>query len=290
MPKKIKVVIVSFNTKHLLLRCIQSLLEQEEEIEINISDNGSKDGTIEAVKGLAQYNKTIQLFENGTNLGFAKACNLPLSDLDTPYVLFLNPDTVVPPETLAAMRTLMDEDLDIGIAGPLILNESGTEQRGCRRREPTPSRAFAFFLRGQKSQVNLVDTPIPQSPVEVDAISGAFMFVRTAAIKDVGLMDEGYFLHVEDLDWCKRFRIADWKVVFNPKAIVTHTKGGSSGKRLIQVEWHKHRGMVRYYRKFYANKQSAGTRAGIFTAVWLRFFIMAPIWGGLTLRNTIYKT
>ena len=86
--------------------------------------------------------------------------------------------------------------------------------------------------------------------MEVEAISGACMLVRRAALDDVGGLDEGYFLHCEDLDWCHRFRQAGWRVLFVPGVRVVHDKGVSSRARPVFVQWHLHRGMVRYYRKF----------------------------------------
>jgi GT2 family glycosyltransferase len=97
------------------------------------------------------------------------------------------------------------------------------------------------------------------------------MLVRRTAIDQVGLFDEGYFMHCEDLDWCMRFRLAGWRVVFVPEAVVMHEKGVSSRSRPVFVEWHKHRGMARYYRKFFTRRYPLVLLPCVLLAIWLRF-------------------
>jgi GT2 family glycosyltransferase len=101
------------------------------------------------------------------------------------------------------------------------------------------------------------------------------MLVRRTAIDQVGLFDEGYFMHCEDLDWCMRFRLAGWRVVFVPDAVVTHEKGVSSRSRPVFVEWHKHRGMARYYRKFFASRYPLILMPFVMLAIWARFGAVA---------------
>ena len=90
-------------------------------------------------------------------------------------------------------------------------------------------------------------------------------------------MDEGYFLHCEDLDWCKRFRLAGWRILFVPDVTISHLKGGSSRRRPVRVEWHKHRGMVRYYHKFFRDEHPAWLLGMVDVAVWARFLARAPL-------------
>ena len=276
---RLHTIIVSFNAKELVLRCIDALLDCDQDIHLHISDNGSTDGTLEAIHNKYTSHTNITLYENNKNLGFAKACNVPLSNVTGDYVLFLNPDAKVSKTSLSEMLAFMEGNLDVGMAGPLIVNEDGTEQRGCRRREPTPGRALATFspFKTTSTSVNMLRERLPDSPIQVDAISGAFMFVRWQALEEVGLMDEGYFLHCEDLDWCKRFQLKGWKVMFVPGVKVFHFKGGSSRSRPVRVEWHKHKGMVRYYRKFYKNQYSGSVLWLVYGAVWARFFLLIPL-------------
>ena len=174
-----------------------------------------------------------------------------------------------------------------GIAGCLVLNPDGTEQAGCRRETPTPGKAFvrAFRLGGLARRLGLEGgvtrdfvrqgDPLPPQPVPVDAISGAFMFVRRDALEKVGPLDEGYFLHCEDLDWCERFRRAGYEVLFVPEVAVVHDKGGSSRGRPVRVLWHMHSGMVRYYRKFFREEYPLPLCGLVVAGVWLRFAVLA---------------
>jgi GT2 family glycosyltransferase len=175
----------------------------------------------------------------------------------------------------------------------LLLNPDGSEQGGGRRAIPTPWRSFvrAFGLsRFAKHwprlffDFHLHKQPLPTQPIEVEAISGACMMVKRAAMTEVGPWDEGYFLHCEDLDWCMRFRQKGWKIMFVPSARVTHALGVSSRSRPIFVEWHKHKGMMRFYRKFF-RRQYPGVMMGLVAlGIWLRFGLVA---GYYTLKRVI---
>ena len=116
---------------------------------------------------------------------------------------------------------------------------------------------------------------MPDAPVEVEAISGACMLVRRAAIADVGPMDEGYFLHCEDLDWCMRFLQRDWKILFVPDVTAIHRKGVSSHDRVLRVELYKHQGMVRFYKKFFLALYPRWVSLPLLAGVWLRFVLIA---------------
>ena len=123
----------------------------------------------------------------------------------------------------------------------------------------------------------VLSQPLPERPVEVEAISGACMMARREAVDDVGLWDEGYFLHCEDLDWCMRFRSKGWKILFVPSARVTHYLGVSSKSRPVFVEWHKHKGMMRFYRKFFKRQYPLGLMGLVAVGVWLRFVLVATL-------------
>jgi GT2 family glycosyltransferase len=129
-----------------------------------------------------------------------------------------------------------------------------------------PRLFFDFHLHKQ---------PFPDAPLEVEAISGALMLVRREAMADVGPLDEGYFLHCEDLDWCMRFRKKGWKILFVPDAPVVHYRGTCSRSRPIFVEWHKHKGMMRFYRKFFRHQYPGMLMWLVALGVWLRFGAVA---------------
>ncbi len=250
-------------------------------------DNGSTDGSLDGLRVAIGSDPRVRVLENGANLGFARANNRALAEARGEWLLFLNPDCVIRPDTIARMQEAVGRYPHAGLAGCLILNPDGTEQAGCRRETPTPGKAFMrafglgrllrrFGLAGSATR-DFVRTgdPLPPQPVEVDAISGAFMFVRRDALEKVGPLDEGYFLHCEDLDWCERFRRGGWKVLFVPDATVVHDKGASSRGRPVRVLWHLHRGMVRFYRKFFRDEYPWPLFWLVLGAVWLRFGLLA---------------
>lgn len=288
-PDLTSIVTVSFNSGDHLLRCVRSALHSRAPVEVLVVDNASTDGSLEAMHaGLAGVDPRLTILRNERNVGFARANNQAVRVARGAWVLLVNPDCEVEPDTIERMRTVMEAHPDVGMAGCLVLNPDGTEQAGCRREQPTPGKALvralglgrlARRLKMDWAARDFVrrDDPLPDRPVEVDAISGAFMFVRRAALEDVGGLDEGYFLHCEDLDWCERFRQSGWKVLFVPDVTVVHHKGSSSRDRPVRVLWHMHRGMIRYYQKFFRNSYPRPFLWLVFIGVWLRFLALAGV-------------
>jgi GT2 family glycosyltransferase len=280
---RVDAVIVNYNAGPLLLRSVQALLACPAVVRVAVSDNASEDGSLEAVDSRFRpddLKARLLLQSNHANLGFGRACNIGYTLTQAPYILFINPDCIVQPDSVERLITVLEQHPDMGMVGPMILNPDGSEQVGARRTTPTPGRAFikafglsriAAALPGLFKDFNLQNEPVPSQPTDVDAISGACMLVRRTAINQVGLFDEGYFMHCEDLDWCMRFRLAGWRVVFVPEAVVMHEKGVSSRSRPVFVEWHKHRGMARYYRKFFTRRYPLVLLPCVLLAIWLRF-------------------
>lgn len=284
------VIIVSFNSGETLSACVRAVLSSTVPLEVLISDNASSDGSLDALRDEWNGDPRVRIRENHANLGFAAACNRALPDAAADWILFLNPDCIVAPDTVARMLEVAGRNPDVGMAGCLLRNQDGSEQAGCRRREPTPWRSLARVLHLRRlspndprlADFNLTGSPLPAEPVVVDAISGAFMLVNRDALAIVGPLDEGYFLHCEDLDWCRRFRDHGFEVLFVPGVEVTHIKGVSSRGSPIRVEWHKHRGMLRYYRKHYRKTYSRPSMWLVHAGVWGRFALVAL---GLSLRR-----
>jgi GT2 family glycosyltransferase len=171
-------------------------------------------------------------------------------------------------------------DNSVGMVGPLLMNTDGTEQGGARRAVPTPWRSFvrAFGLARLSNRwprlffdFYLNKQPLPEDSIEVEAISGACMMVKREAMIEIGEWDEAYFLHCEDLDWCMRFRQKGWKILFVPSAQINHALGGCSRSRPIFVEWHKHKGMMRFYRKFFRHQYPGVLMFLVTVGVWFRF-------------------
>lgn len=279
-PARCDAVIVNYNAGDLLARAVASLLRCTRVDRVVVVDNASADDSLARLDRDCADGARVLVLRNADNLGFARACNLGAARTDAPYLLFLNPDCMVAEGGVEALLDALASRRDAGMAGPLILNPNGSEQAGARRAVPTPWRSFVRVSGLSRlsaryprlfSDFLLHTQPIPDRPVRVEAISGACMLVRRDSLAAVGLLDEGYFMHCEDLDWCMRFRLAGWQVLFVPQARVVHEKGTSSRGRPIFVEWHKHVGMIRFYRKFFRHQYPGAMMWAVSAGVWLRF-------------------
>ncbi len=291
MSQTIFTIIVNYNAGALLRACIESLLASPLDIVIVVVDNASSDESLDDLPVLPQ----LRIIRNPTNVGFAAACNIGVAKSSGSHFFFLNPDCVLRPDSVARLLQALEEHPDAGMAGGLLVDPDGTEQGGGRRAIPTPWRSFvrAFGLQRLSGRwprlffdFHLHKQPLPNRAVEVEAISGACMLVRRAAMQDVGKWDEGYFLHCEDLDFCMTMRAKGWKILFVPEVRIVHDKGGCSRSRPIFVEWHKHRGMMRFYRKFFGEEYSAGLMWLVMLGVWLRFCLVASSYAA---RNVLHR-
>ncbi len=281
------VVIVNYNAGELLLDCVTSVFAAGATRAI-VVDNNSTDGSLEQLEQYVE-DESILVIRNGKNLGFAAACNIGAKNSSTRHVLFLNPDSVLAADALTKMTAVLDTADDVGMVGGFLCNPDGSEQPGGRRVFPTPKRAFmrafglsrlAKFFPEMFSDFLLHKEPLPIEPVRVEAISGACMLVSRQAMEDVGLWDSGYFLHCEDLDWCMRFKQKGWKVMFVPDAKVTHLWGACSRSRPYFVEWHKHGGMLRFYKKFFYHQYPGPLWVLIVIGVSIRFVLVAGYYTG----------
>ena len=281
----VSAIIVNYNAGLILNEAVNSLLGSDSVVQVIVVDNGSVDHSMDEIERLAVSQSRLICIRNNKNLGFAKACNIGIAaDGVSDYLLLLNPDCLVDSDALETLLTCMKSSPQAGMVGPLILNSDRTEQAGGRRAVPTPWRSFtrAFGLSRLSeryprifSDFLLHQQPLSDGPMEIEAISGSCMLVRLDAMLDVGLLDEGYFLHCEDLDWCMRFRQRGWKIMFVPDARAIHQKGVCSKTRPIFVEWHKHKGMMRFYRKFFHHQYPGVLFWIVGFGVWLRFGAMA---------------
>lgn len=271
------VIIVNFNAGPLLRECIERVLASSVAVELVLVDNGSSDASLASVELLLKPPHRLVL--NQQNLGFARAVNLGLEAAAGDFLLLLNPDCLVNPETLEQMLAHMQRHEDVGMAGCRILNPDGTEQRGCRRDLPDLKKGLSKAL-GLKSasfthDMDWNESTLPQEPVCVPAISGSFMLVRRVAYQQVGGMDERYFLHCEDLDWCYRFGQGGWKILFVPGIEVVHHQGTCSKATPAFVLWHKHRGMALYFDQHLASQHSPPVRWLVKVAIGLRLSLLA---------------
>jgi GT2 family glycosyltransferase len=269
-------IVVNYNAGPLLRGCIDSLLACPLDIDIVVVDNASHDDSLNQLPQSA----CVRVIRNPTNVGFAAACNIGVAASSARFLLFLNPDCYFQPGMVKILLDELQSAERIGMVGGLLVNDDGSEQGGGRRAVPTPWRSFvrAFGLQRYGDRwpklfydFHLHKQPLPDGPIEVEAISGACMLIKRSAMDEVGLWDEGYFLHCEDLDWCMRFRQKGWTIHFVPTARIYHALGACSKTRRVFVEWHKHKGMLRFYRKFFRHQYPGVLMGLVALGVWMRF-------------------
>ena len=236
-----------------MLRCLECLYRSQEPLSVVVVDNNSTDNSLVVIDDFDLGENELRIIRNETNMGFSAAVNIGRENLDCDYLMLLNPDCQVHPHSISSLRDVLVEHPNAGIVGALVLNEDGTEQRGCRRNEPTMARSIvnALGLRRYFEGVDLTGETLPKEPSAVDAVSGSAMLVRSKYFDEVGGMDDSYFLHCEDLDACRKMRDAGYSVLFDPKVSIFHRQGGSTGTDYRKIEKFKHQGMMNYYSKYY---------------------------------------
>jgi GT2 family glycosyltransferase len=270
----VSVVIVNWNTKDLLVDCIQTILKTTiaSNVEIIVVDNGSSDGSAAAAAKLAR----VMVIRNETNMGFAAANNIGISASTGRFVCLVNSDVKVLEGCLDRMCQYMDEHPTVGLLGPRVLNKDLSLQRSCAEL-PT--------LWNVLTQALMLDKLFPWAPCfrarfmadfdhaserNVEVLSGCFLMARREAIGGVGLLDESFFIYKEDVDWCKRFGDCDWEVRFYPHASAIHYGGASSSVEpatfLIEME----KANLQYWRKHHSWIAYATARFMSLTYYWLR--------------------
>jgi hypothetical protein len=245
----LSVIIVNWNTKDLLCQCIDSLTLTLKKInaEVFVVDNGSTDGSVGAVR---EKFPGVRLIENPVNLGFAKANNQALSDSRGIYVLLLNPDTQVKDEAIPRMLSFMNAHPKAGLVGGQLLNADGSKQNSIAN---FPSLATELFNKSLLRWLFPEKFPGKETyyaaPVEVDSVIGACMLARRETAEQVGLLDEGYFLFLEETDWCYRMKKAGWKIYHIPQAEILHFQGKSAEAEKGKARIEYYRSRYHYFRK-----------------------------------------
>ena len=250
------VVMVSYHTGPVLFEAIASILAQTEPVQLCLVDNGNPPDVVERLQGMAAADARIKFITGQGNVGFSRGCNAGARFAEGEWLLFLNPDSMLPVDALPKLKHYTKIIRRPFMIGARLLDGDGKDQRGCRRALLTPKTAFIEALHLHrlfpKERLNFNDEPVPVSIVPMPAISGAFMFFAREDFWRVDGFDEGYFLHVEDMDMCLRFRRAGGEIYFAPDVIVTHI-GGTSKATKAFIEQHKANGFVRYFHKNFSN-------------------------------------
>ena len=246
---KLSVIIVSYNVRSYLEQCLQSVQKALEDIdgEVFVVDNHSDDDSVDVVRSRYQW---VRLIANSENLGFARANNMAISQSESEYVLLLNPDTVIEPDTLQKVLLFMDEHPKAGGAGVMMHQEDGTRAPESRRALPTPWVACLKML-GFTKRYYMSDLPWDE-PARIEVVSGAFCLLRRKAIDEVGLLDEDFFMYGEDIDLSYRLLRGGWENWYIPAPIV-HYKGRSTRKTDYRYVHVFYQAMLIFFRKHYSH-------------------------------------
>ncbi len=268
----IGVVVVTHRSAETIDDCLSRLRVANGVVAIRVVDNASDDGTLAVVQRHAAGDTRVRFVANPNNPGFAVACNqgaTALLDSGHPitWFAFVNPDCLVEADSLAQLRAHARQLDGNALVGADLVGEDGVRDPAARRRDPD----FSAMLRSPATANLAVPVDINRSLQQVDAVSGALMLLPRVLFERVGGFDIAYRLHAEDIDLCRRVRDAGAIVAVANDVRVVHVRGVSSRSRPVFVEWHKHRGLWRWFVKFEAPHRSASVRAAVFAMIWGRF-------------------
>ncbi len=247
---KLSINIVSWNTKELLDKCLESIFQNLPgfEFEVLVVDNASNDGSGEMV---TQRYPQVRLTVNPANIGFADANNQAIRENTGEYSMLLNPDTEVYPGALDTLIRFMDLRPEAGAAGPLLLNPDQSLQTSCYPEPTLPREFWRLFHLDRISAYGIYDmtewNPAEIHPVEV--IQGACLVIRKIALDQVGLLDSDYFMYTEEVDLCHRLAKANWALYWVPQAAVIHYGGQSTKQIAADMFLQLYRSKIQYFRK-----------------------------------------
>ncbi|MDX3933103.1 MAG: glycosyltransferase family 2 protein [Stenotrophomonas sp.] len=272
MNPAIVAVVVTYQSSTTIEDCLQRLRDARGIAEIRVVDNGSTDDTVDILQRHASHDPRVRFIANPDNPGFAAANNQGAGDSSSPWLAFINPDVMVEAETLALLceRAQALGDCLLGVEQ---VDENGRADDAVRRRDPD----FLAMLRSPGSGSKLAIARDPSVAMQrVPAISGAVMLMPRVLFERIGGWDAGYRLHAEDLDLCRRVREAGGVVAIANDLQVLHVRGVSSRSRPFFVEWHKHRGLWRYFQRFEARQRSLPVRVAVWGAIWAHAVLQVP--------------
>lgn len=278
------IVVVAADSGPLLQACVASALAAQGQVEVVLVDNASTDGEVERVLALHADDVRLRIVRNATNIGFGPGCNRGAAAASGDAFLFLNPDCTLAPDTVATLRATLAVDAQLGVLGVTVCDANGRPARGNRRRDPSIRRALSALSglsRFESRWPSLAGVEMATGEgaalETVEAVSGACMLLPRAVFERVGGFDEGYFLHVEDLDLCRRVRAAGFRVAIATPLRVNHAQGSSSRHRPLFVARHKHQGMWRYFCRFDPAARRLPLRALVWMGIWLHFALQIPL-------------
>jgi N-acetylglucosaminyl-diphospho-decaprenol L-rhamnosyltransferase len=262
-------IVVSYRTGPVLMDCLHALDADPDVHEIVLVDNGNPPETLNRVEALRAASAKLKVVGQGENRGFAAGVNMGVYASHSDRLLIINPDAVLRRGSVAALEIAHGTGAEPVVAGGRIFGLDGVEQRGGRRRRLTMASAMATFLglgwlhalHPGFVSINRNGEPPPPGPVPMGAVSGALLYMSRDGFARLNGFDEGYFLHVEDLDLCRRAEADGGSVIYTPHAAALH-EGATSDESSRVIEGHKAAGLSRYFRKF-AHSRGERLLAGV---------------------------
>lgn len=247
-------IVVTYESADTIVQCVESLLTSKEIALVVVVDNASKDDTLERIPS----DERVKKIRNERNMGFGSACNTAAREATTEFLLFVNPDSRMSPQSVSELTSFLAHRIEAACCGPSICDEHGTFDSAARRGFPTPMNAVGRLFHLEKLFPNsraLSGYTMPWAgfdrEMRVDSILGACMLIRRADFQRIGGFDEDYFLFGEDIDLCFRLSKAGREVWYVPSARQIHVGGASMAKasrlarrefyRAMEIYWRKHR-------------------------------------------------
>jgi len=281
----LSVVTVSWNTRDLLRECLESLKQELDNLpqvksEVFLIDNDSHDGSAQMV---ASEHPWVHLIVNKENLGFAKANNQAFKLAKSEFVLLLNPDTKVLPGAIGTLIEFLQSKPEAGIVAPMLLNSDMSVQRSCRKFPTFTNMLYELiglskmFKPGTAAGAKFREYKMldweHDDEREVDQPEGACLLLRQSVIDQVGVLDEGFFMLFEEVDWCYRIKKAGWQIWFTPRAKIIHHYGQSIKQVKAKMILSSHKGLFRFWHKHYRGNRwylDAFAYAGLMALAWVR--------------------
>ena len=281
--KTVSKVLSNYNNSTLLKQTLLSVYRYSTGLakEIIVIDDGSTD---KSPYSIINEFPDVKLIRHNKNFGYSKSYNDGTRIAKGKYILHLNSDVVLINSTLKPMIAYLEAHKEIGIAGCKIIKLDGTLDLPCKRSFPTPCnvlfQTLGLHRMFPESKVfgSYYLTYLDENKIhEVDCLMGAFMMIRREVVKNIGLLDERFFIYGEDIDYCFRAKQAGWQIVYYPKITVRHHHGGTTNNSKIKHIYKFHKTMIQYYNKHYSLKKPYIFNILVYTGIWLRYTGMTII-------------
>lgn len=283
----LSIIIVNYNVKDLLRKCLNSIFDFQKDLsfEVLVIDNNSEDRSTRMLK---EDFGQVKLLENKRNVGFSVACNQGIKKSRGRYILLLNPDTEFTSGGINKIVEFMDAHPQVGVCGPKMIDSEGRVHFSCR--------SFPSYLTAISSSQSILNRLFPRNPLsrkyllkdqnrsqerKVDWVSGSCLMTKRGVFEKIGLLDERFFMYVEDVDFCYRAKNAGFSVYYFPNVEIIHHIGKSTEKRKLKMLVEHHRSMYYFYRKHH--HPNVILKAIVFLSIWIRLWF--TIWTSFLVTN-----